>query len=207
MAILVELGLIALALSLAWLGFYDRTQPVQQFNSEVLLDGLRWGFWASLPLIGFLAALHFLDYEWIKKLRRFSHEVIKPLFAGLNYFHFAMIAILAGVGEELFFRWCLQGGVTSLLDPLLPPGMSIGIGLIFASFLFGLCHAATWHYFLLTFVGGLYLGGVMVATENWGSAAVAHAIYDFVALVYIVRMPLPPDPAAAESRESRETSS
>jgi len=41
------------------------------------------------------------------KFHRFKIEIVYPLAKNLNWFHALVIAILAGVGEELFFRGLL----------------------------------------------------------------------------------------------------
>jgi membrane protease YdiL (CAAX protease family) len=191
LGILVEGILVVLAIGLSLLGVFDSNQPLHKFHWGQALEGLLWGVLASLPLIGFLAAFHFFRFKWIEGLRRFSAEQVKPLFDGSTMIELALLSVAAGIGEELFFRWCLQGGVTSALEPKFGWIVAVGGGLIIASLVFGLCHAATWQYFTLTFVGGLYLGWLMVVTGNWLVPAVAHALYDFVALMYIVNMSVP----------------
>lgn len=61
------------------------------------------------------------------------------------------------------------------------------IGLIVASVLFGLCHWVNNSYGLTTLAIGLFLGATMIWAENWLVPAFAHAFYDFVALLYLVR--------------------
>jgi membrane protease YdiL (CAAX protease family) len=187
--ILVEFVLIALAIGLSLLGVHDPKQPLQQLNAAAALSGLLWGILFTIPLLGFLVALHFSKRTWLKSLRRFSDEVLKPLFKNSTIFGLAMLSIAAGFGEEIFFRWCLQGGISGFLEPKIGGFVATCVGLIVASIIFGLCHAASWQYFTITLIGGLYLGLAMIWTGNWLVPAVAHALYDFVALLYIVKMP------------------
>jgi membrane protease YdiL (CAAX protease family) len=59
-------------------------------------------------------------------------------------------------------------------------------GLLLASLLFGLLHPLTVMYFVLASLVGVYLGCWQLATDNLLVVIVAHALYDFVALVYLV---------------------
>jgi membrane protease YdiL (CAAX protease family) len=58
---------------------------------------------------------------------------------------------------------------------------------VIASALFGLGHFITPMYALLAGLLGLYLGGLAMIYDNLLLVMVVHALYDFVALVYLVR--------------------
>ena len=73
-----------------------------------------------------------------------------PLFAGVGWLQLALVSLVAGVGEELFFRGVLQ--------PTLIGWIGIAAGLIAASVVFGLLHAITPTYALLATAVGAYLG-------------------------------------------------
>jgi membrane protease YdiL (CAAX protease family) len=186
--ILLE-GLLAIcAIGLSAIGFYDRRQNLGDFGWDQIRQGLIWGLVASLPLLGYLAVFHFSPPGWMHSLRKFCVEHLCPLFQGSAIWELALLSLAAGIGEELLFRWSLQGGLTSIFEVRLSQPVAEVIGLIIASLLFGLCHAVTKLYFTVTFIGGLFLGWTMFATSNWLVPAVAHALYDFAALVYIVRI-------------------
>jgi membrane protease YdiL (CAAX protease family) len=182
-------GFLAIcAIGMSFIGFYDRRQNLGEFGWDQLHQGLIWGLVASLPLLGYLAAFHFFPPDWMRSLRKFCVEHLCPLFQGSAIWELALLALAAGIGEELLFRWSLQGGLTSIFDARFGQPVAGVISLIIASLLFGLCHSVTKLYFTVTFIGGLFLGWTMIATSNWLVPAVAHALYDFVALVYIVRI-------------------
>ena len=63
---------------------------------------------------------------------------------------FGIIALLAGVGEEMLFRGVLQGTISRWIRP--------EIGLVAASALFGLAHLITLMYALAASLMGIYLG-------------------------------------------------
>ena len=102
----------------------------------------------------------------LDKLRRF-----KPLFIELNQAELFYISVLAGFAEELLFR--------GLLQPLW--------GIVVASLIFGVLHAATFGYFLLATAMGFYLGGLLQYTGNLLVPIAVHALYDFFALNLLAR--------------------
>ena len=53
--------------------------------------------------------------------------------------------------------------------------------------MFGLVHAITPTYFVLASLAGAYLGGVYALTGDIAAPIVAHAVYDFVVLLVLVR--------------------
>ena len=67
----------------------------------------------------------------------------------------------------------------------------VWVGLAVASVLFGLAHAITVSYVLLAALMGLYLGWLWIATGNLLVPIMAHAGYDFLALVYLVKIRRP----------------
>ena len=62
------------------------------------------------------------------------------------------------------------------------------IGLLAAAFLFGLLHLLTPVYGLMAALIGLYLGWLWMASGNLLVPITVHAAYDFIALVYLVRI-------------------
>ena len=58
--------------------------------------------------------------------------------------------------------------------------------MIVLSLLFGLAHALTRTYAVLATLVGFYLGFLFWLTGNLLAPILAHAVYDFVALVYLV---------------------
>jgi membrane protease YdiL (CAAX protease family) len=55
--------------------------------------------------------------------------------------------------------------------------------------LFGLLHPITPTYAVLAALMGAYLGGVWLASGNLLVPIVAHALYDFIALAYLLAPP------------------
>jgi membrane protease YdiL (CAAX protease family) len=92
----------------------------------------------------------------------------------------ALLAVLAGFAEEIFFRGVVQVGLARVLPE--------GGALVVASAAFGLAHFITPTYALLAGLAGLYLGGLFLLQGSLTAPIVAHAVYDVVALNYVVRL-------------------
>lgn len=114
----------------------------------------------------------------VVRLREQVEEVVREAFVHLTLPDLAVVALLAGVAEEALFRGVLQVAFGEWLTPW--------AGLVIASVLFGLVHFVTRLYAVLATVIGLYLGGMLLWTGNLLGPVVAHALYDFIALAYLV---------------------
>lgn len=90
------------------------------------------------------------------------------------------LSAMAGISEELFFRGAIQYALTENFSPL------FGLGV--ASLLFGLGHAISWYYFLLTLFIGFILGGVFLLTGALLPVIIAHILYDVWAFRRLKRL-------------------
>jgi uncharacterized protein len=152
--------------------------------------GDEWRWDARDAALGVAASLPLLLFFWLclrgpaaplERIRRIVKEFIRPLFLDWTLAELALLSLLAGVGEELLFRGVLQGALTQWLG--------LGLGLAAASVVFGLLHALTPAYAVLATLMGAYLGAVWAATANLLVVIIAHGLYDFIVLVYVVRFP------------------
>jgi membrane protease YdiL (CAAX protease family) len=174
LAVLVEGGLILLALLLGWL--FDKNAL-----SRLRLDlaGVGWGLAAALPML----AAFFVMRRWpvgpLAGLKKFSDDLIRPMMRPLTTVDLLGISCLAGLGEEMLFRGVAQDFFAGYL--------SRGWAVAAASLMFGVVHAITPTYFVLASLAGAYLGWVYALTGDIAAPIVAHAAYDFVALLVLVR--------------------
>ena len=99
------------------------------------------------------------------------------MFARASVLALLIIALLAGLGEELLFRGVIQ--------PVLLELSGTAIALIVTSLIFGLLHLITPTYAFLAAAFGLYLGSLMLITGDILVPIVAHAVYDVVALGFL----------------------
>lgn len=157
------LSLALIAIGLAWATF--RGLPIAALcrpTARTVGAGAAAGaaLWLAMPLL-----------FWTPAMRRVRDTMLVPLSRSLRTRDIAVIAILSGASEEFFFR-----GV------LLP---EIGLGL--SSVLFGLLHAVNWIYVAWAAITGAGLG--LLATHGGSLVApvVAHATFNFGALLVLRR--------------------
>lgn len=169
-SVLLEGALILIYGFWQYFGEYD-------LLGEPYLAELWLGLLFTLPLFLVNALLFGPLSRHLKILasfREFKDVVVWPLARELDVPTALIVSILAGVGEELFFRGVLQ----------------TSIGLILASFAFSLLHfgPAVKSYIWVAavyFLIGLYFGLVKEHYESLWVPIIAHVVYDFVVLVYM----------------------
>ena len=186
--LIVEGGLVLVALVLAYFGLFDHQQYLREIDAQNWKDAFLYGSAATVPLLLFLAIFHFFPTNLLQPMREFVEQKLYPLFRGSTITELLLLSVMAGFGEELLFRWSIQGGIATLLQESAGDQLAMAIGLGVASILFGLCHWVNSSYGLTTLAVGVYLGLTMIWTGTFLVPAVTHTIYDFVALMYIVRM-------------------
>lgn len=131
---------------------------------------------ATVPMAALLLALPKERWRWARELSEFITRALATLFDRTPSGSVALVSILAGVGEELFFRGVIQGGLEGWIGAL--------PALLFASILFGAAHAVSLAYGLLAAFIGLYLGWLYQHTGNLAIPMAVHALYDWVAIRY-----------------------
>jgi len=179
MAACFEGSLAVVAVALGWL--LGRA-PLETLNWA--WSDVAWGMAAVLPPLGLLWLCVKSPWRPLAEIIRVIDEILVPLFQNCGPVEFAMIAALAGLGEELLFRGVIQTTVAAWVDG----DFGVWVGLATAGVLFGLAHAVTFTYVLLAGLIGLYLGGIWLATGNLLVPMIAHTGYDFVALWYLVKI-------------------
>src|SRR5439155_20288798 len=106
LAVLFEGGLAVLALVLGWL---IGQSPLASFgwNARDLLLGVA----ASLPmLLGFAVCVRW-PVGPLRRIKSFSLDVIRPLFRSCTLADLALVALMAGLGEEMLFRGLVQAAL------------------------------------------------------------------------------------------------
>ncbi|MDF1816851.1 MAG: CPBP family intramembrane metalloprotease, partial [Verrucomicrobiales bacterium] len=150
---------------------------------ELLPWRMEWlviGLTATTPLIVLLIWLMKTSWQPVLEVRRFMEQAVIPFFGNLSILQLLLLAILAGVGEEFFFRAFLQTWLSGILGTV--------TGLILASLIFGVCHLVTPFYGIFATAMGLYLGGLMLYTGNIWPPVIVHILYDFIALISVMKM-------------------
>lgn len=137
------------------------------------------GVAASGPLLALLALLLRWPIGPLRRIERFSRRILAPMFSPCSVAELTLVAVMAGVGEEMFFRGFLQG--------FLAQHIGAWWALALASVLFGLLHTITPAYALMAALMGAYLGWLWMLTGDLLVPIIAHAVYDLAALVVLTR--------------------
>jgi membrane protease YdiL (CAAX protease family) len=184
-ALAFEGGLGGLALAVGWLLNHGAAVGMQ-FTAESApqqLVAIVWGLAATLPLLVALLLLDRFPIGPIQSVKDVARELIERMFRGASVVHLAVISLAAGCGEELLFRGLAQAGLARLIGGEGGPWAALAI----ASVLFGVCHWLNTTYAILAMLAGLYFGFLLILTGNLWTPIMAHAAYDFIALLYLVR--------------------
>ena len=173
--LVVEVALAAVGLVVSrWIG-----TPILEGTRIDLYSGLQ-ALAATLPLVVFVFWSMRTELPFFARIRSLVHETIAPLFKSCSLFEILLISIMAGIGEELFFRGFLQGSLGRVVNPW--------IALVLVSVLFGLAHYVSLGYAIITGLLGLYMGALLLATGNLFVPIAVHALFDIAALAFISRM-------------------
>lgn len=173
--LLCEGGLLLLALGIGW---FLPTSPWTQLAWH--LDAVAIGLAATVPLLLGLVLITWYPFGPLKRLQRMTAELVVPLFRDCSTMQLLVISAMAGIGEEFLFRGALQ----SLAQYW---GSSPWTAVILVATLFGAVHPITALYAVLAGLVGVYLGWLLLVTDNLLTPIVTHAAYDFGALMYLVR--------------------
>ncbi len=172
-ASLFEGGLLLAALLFGWL---LAVPPLLHFRWEI--ESLSTGLIGVIPLLLFFGLLYHLPIRQLQEIRDLLFEVLGPYLATCRWYELFYIALLAGFGEEVFFRGFLQ--------IWLERGWGRAVAISVTNILFGLAHAITPLYTVLATAVGLYLSWSLEwGTRNLLTPILIHTGYDFFALLFL----------------------
>lgn len=107
-------------------------------------------------------------------------EIVCRYFARATPLDVAVVSALAGLAEEALFRGVLQTGLVAAWGTA--PGIAV------ASALFGLAHPISPIYGATAAGMGAILGALFVASGDLAAPVLAHTLYDFLVLRWILAM-------------------
>lgn len=177
-AVVIEGAIALVAGGLAWLLGVPLRDQLPEFGGPLTAAVTR-GVIATAPMLAIFWWLVHSDRPSLRELHAQVDRLIGEMFPRASLGQLALVAALAGVGEELLFRGVLQTVFGWWTTPML--------GVAITSVLFGMAHALSKVYFILATVIGFYLGGLTWYFNDLAAPIVAHGVYDFVALVYLSR--------------------
>jgi len=184
-ALLFECGLGVLALGVGWLIGHSPLVGISNESAEfpTHVRAIGWGLVATGPLLLALVTIERFPVGPLRRLREMTAEVILKMFGGATIGQLAAVSLAAGFGEEILFRGLIQAGVSSWITGT----VGLGVGLAVASLLFGICHWLSGTYAILAVLAGAYFGLLLILSGNILAPIIAHAAYDFLALVYLIK--------------------
>ena len=184
-----EGALAVVAVALGWL--VDQP-PMETLRWDPV--GLALGALLALPPL----ALVLVGMQWpvwpFSDVRRVADQMLVPLFGRWTVGEMAIVALLAGLGEEMLFRGVLQAAIAQWTSNNAAaagwhvPVLSAWVALIVAALVFGMAHGITVGYAVLAALIGLYLGWIWMITGSLIVPITVHAVYDFLALLYLVKV-------------------
>jgi membrane protease YdiL (CAAX protease family) len=193
LAALFEGGLVVVSLGLGWLFGVPPLETLVWDPWAVL-----WGLAGVVPLYAGFVLFDRYPVGPLRAIKEMLNDMLAPMFSSCSKADLAVVALLAGLGEEVLFR--------GLLLPLTGGG-SFVVGLLISSLLFGLAHAITKMYVILAAIAGLFFGLQWHYTGNLLTPIISHAVYDYLAFVKIARdfrnsaTELPPQIIDGDSQE------
>lgn len=178
-AVLFEGGLGALACLIGWaIG----SQPWELLWWDPI--AVAWGLALTVPMFAMLVVVMRQPNGPTRSIVAAVDTLVVPMFRECSIVQLALVALAAGVGEELLFRGLLQPVIGEYFGPL--------VGVFAAGIAFGLAHPITRTYAVVAGIMGIALGGLMVVADgNLLAPIITHAAYDFAGFVYVLRFNRP----------------
>jgi membrane protease YdiL (CAAX protease family) len=174
-AVFFELGLAILSLFLGWwLGH----NPLTHFSWS--LPSVLWGLAATLPLVLLFLGMLRWPIGPLARIKSFIEEEFVPMLASCSWSDIGLIALSAGVGEEMLFRGVLQSAMAGWMGDL--------PGLFLSAALFGLLHPISLPYVFVSMFLGAYLGALYLLEGNLLTVILVHTAYDFTLMAYLLRI-------------------
>lgn len=167
LALAVQGGVVLLALLVAWVLAITLKSMVRWDGASAL-----WGLLAVPPML--------LVYFISPGLRKLAMESLGNSLRQLRWWELVGLAALAGFGEELLFRGVLYEGLAR---------WDVRAAIVLSNLAFGMLHALSLNYFLVTTGIGLAMHFLAEATgtRNLLAPMIAHGVYDLVAFVLLIR--------------------
>jgi membrane protease YdiL (CAAX protease family) len=174
LAIMFESALGFVGLAIAWAAGISMQERLQ-VSGPALVRGLL----ACLPMFVFLVVMRASRWAPMVQLRQQVEMLVRELFGDSSWIELALVCFAAGLGEELLFRGALQPWIAEITHP--------SVAIVVVGLLFGLAHSLSVAYFVVATLIGCYLGWLMHAYDDLVAPITAHALYDFMAILFIRR--------------------
>ncbi|MGR9107330.1 MAG: CPBP family intramembrane glutamic endopeptidase [Gammaproteobacteria bacterium] len=165
-------------IGVAWLiGWFVDVNPIANLSVEG--DALFWGIIGTFPLFLLFLLFYRFPVGPLHPIKNSLLEILGPVLSRCGWHELLILAIVAGVSEEILFR--------GLLQPWFEAVTGVYGGLVLSNVVFGLLHWLTPMYALIAGLIGMYLSYMMDFTGSRYllTPVVIHALYDFLAFVIV----------------------
>ena len=188
--VVAEYLMVPLALVMMWVCDLPQADSItgQLRGADPWSWGVAFGLFATIPMLLSIVLTAMVPWRPLIELRELVQTKLAPFFRGMPSWALFLIALGAGFGEEWLFRGFGIQGVEWLLPDAWSPVVVHCTAILIVALVFGGLHALTPLYFVLTFAMGIYFGCLVLLTDSLLPAVVAHGLYDYIALLYIMRL-------------------
>ena len=171
-AMIGELFMLLIAIAV----IYFAELTVGYLGMFSLFEAILYGVIGGGVLYQVMYSVYSLPGYFMEDLKQ-KLSALKVMLDKMTVWQLMCLALAAGVAEEFLFREVLQNWLVSETNSIL--------GIVLASIAFGLAHAISIPYVVLTFVIGLGLGVVFEFTGSLLLVIIIHAVYDALAFMMI----------------------
>ncbi|MDR1959974.1 MAG: CPBP family intramembrane metalloprotease [Planctomycetaceae bacterium] len=183
-ALLTEGGLAVLAVCLGRSFGIPVVSRTKWEESAIWIQAILVGSAAVLPPLVLCWGIYRFSWKSVELIKKFLDIFYNDFLRHCRIWQILFLSILAGLGEELFFRGLLQTGLIKWLAwfGASPTAASVS-GILLASLFFGLAHPVSRLYVMICFLIGIYCGLLFLVTGNILVPIFFHAEYDFLVIV------------------------
>ncbi|MCS5559802.1 MAG: CPBP family intramembrane metalloprotease [Oceanospirillaceae bacterium] len=188
--VVAEYLMVPIALVMMWVCDLPKADSItgQLRGEDPWSWGVAFGLFATIPMLLSIVLTSMVPWRPLVDLRELVQTKLAPFFRGMPSWALLLIAMGAGFGEEWLFRGFGIQGLVWLLPDVWSPEVVQWTAILIVALVFGAMHALTPMYFSMTFAIGIYLGYLVLLTDSLLPAVVAHGLYDYIALLYIMRL-------------------
>jgi len=173
--LLSQLAIVAMGIFLIWaLSVKIPDAQIEQFRAVAL------GSLLAIATFLLFTLIYRFGGKFAQALLNDTRRV-SGIFGGYSWLHLSCVAALAGVGEELLFRGFLQAWLSN--------HFTITWAILIASVIFGLLHYLSHAYFISVTLMSIAFGVAYYMTDSLLMVMVWHGVYDFIALLVLVKYP------------------
>ena len=166
----VVLLVIALLLNAVW-PLPLEENPLRTTAGLTNLGAVLVGALAGVVMSGWFLISWDSDFLPFKRIQEFVQDQLAPTLSCCQVWELVLLAAFAGIGEEVLFRGVIQPRT----------------GWLIATLLFGLAHPISPTYVVVAALLGGVLGLLQQYGGNLWAPIIAHAVYDYIGFVLIIR--------------------